>query len=717
MLILALLLVAGSLWIYAPALTGGFIWDDDVHFTANDVVRRWKGLIDIWTTRSAVYYPLVLTTAWGLHKVVGFNPQVFHAVTLALHIANAWLLMLVLRRWGLRGAWLAGLLFAWHPLQVESVAWVTELKNTQSAFFLFASVWALQQSGFFSSPKPASVAARRWHRLSIFLYVLAVLSKPSVVAAPVVLMLVVWWKRGVRRWWDVDGLFPHLITAILAAGWTIWEQRYSSGAQGFEWATGMLDRLALSGQVFWFYVQTLWWPHPVMFLYPQWEVAPDRLLAWLPLLGAVGAGGLFWWKRASWGLAPGLVLCIYAAFLFPVMGFFNVYFMRYAWVADHFMYLPAIPWFAAAGAAWARLRDRWSGTAWAVAAVVLVVCGVLSHRHARTFHDMETLWRSALAANPAAWMAHNNLGLHLRDRGDIAGARHHYEEALRHNPRHYEAMNNLGLLLADEGRTDEALAMFDRALELRPDLYMAWLNRGNLLRDTGRTDDAFASYRKAAEVNPKFDAAWANAAVLAESAGDGSKAAEFYRDGLRRKKLSDQDIGGFLYERALIASQHGRNDLALSLLDEAEPLFPHLADIHLLRGHLLEKHRSYVAAEKSYRKALHFRPDWAAVVFQLARLLATHPDDARRQPVEAAAMLEDIMRSGGDTMAEVVDVYAMALAAAGRWGEAIQTQQRAIRLEKDAGKQAEMERRMRGYERGEAYRLPAGEPAGDAAHE
>jgi len=706
-LLLMALLVIGTIIVYFPALTANFIWDDDVHFTANEAVRRWRGLVDIWTSRAAVYYPLVLTTGWTLHKMVGFDPLVFHAVTLGLHMANALLLVLLLKRFAIPGAWVAGFLFAWHPMQVESVAWVTELKNTQSAFLLFLSLLFLQASGFFTRAEPGDARQKRWLTLSIGFYALALLSKPSVVMIPVALVALVWWRRGLRRWMDIDALFPYFMLALLASGWTVWEQRYSSGAQGFEWTLNLIERLVLSGQIFWFYVRQVIVPHPIMFLYPQWSVDPGALMSWLPLIGALTAGGICIWKSRSWGLYPGLVLFWFAVLLFPVMGFFNVYFMRYAWVADHFVYLPIISFCVAVGAGWAWLARFQRHLAWAVAVAGLAACGWASHQHARTFHDLPSLWRASLEANPGAWMAHNNLGLIYAGQGDLDQAEHHYAAALEHNPRHYEALHNIGLLRLTETNATLALPYFDQALALRPELFVASLNRGKALEILGRYEEAFAAYEHALELHPPLEAAYVSIARLAEKEEQPDKAVEAYERLFYRKNASAQQLGGFLFERAYHVNQEGDPVTALALLVAARQRAGEIPDIHLLEGAIHEEIGDFDQAEKSYRIALSLRPNWGAVLVRLARILAAHPDVEKRRPQEAVAMTENMVKSGGRDVPEIIETHAMALASVGRYGEAIRAQSRAIQLAGAAEGSDSMNRRLRLYERGETYTLEA----------
>lgn len=704
-LLLLVLLVIGTVLIYAPALTAGFVWDDDVHFTANDVVRRWRGITDIWTSRAAVYYPLVLTSGWALHKVAGFNPAVFHSVNLGLHIANALLLVLLLKRFRIPGAWIAGFLFVWHPMQVESVAWVTELKNTQSAFFLFLSLLALQSSGFFDRAALESKRDKRWHAVAVVLFALALLSKPSVVMIPVALLAVVWWRRGIRHWLDVDALFPLFMLSLLAAGWTVWEQRYSSGAQGFEWSHGLIERIVLSGQVFWFYLRNVVFPHPVMFLYPQWPIGAGTLLAWIPFVSAITAGGICLWTFRSWGKYPGLVLWWFAVLVFPVMGFFNVYFMRYAWVADHFVYLPIVSLCAGAGALWACLVRRQRFVAIVLAVLVLASIAWLSHRHAKTFRNPETLWNAAIQANPDAWMALNNLGLIHAGRGESEEAERHYEAALRSNPRHYEAMHNLGLLRLAETNAAAALVYFDQAISLRPDLFVASLSRGKALEIMGKHDQAFEAYEHAVELHPPLEAGYVSIALLAEKTGDAARAVDAYERLLFRKHADAQQIGGFLFERAFHVNQSGDQTTSLALLQAARVRAPNIPDIHLLEGMIREETGNLDLAEKSYRIALSLRADWGAVLVRLSRILAAHPDMEKRHPQEALAMTEAMVKSGGHEVAEIIEAHAIALASNARYGDAIRTQQRAIQLAATPEAADIMKSRLHIYERGESYTL------------
>ena len=240
--LLAFVLVALVFISYARVFKAEFIWDDESHLTRNPCIVGPLGLNEIWTSAHAVYYPLVLTTFWTLHKFFGLSAWPYHLLNVLLHAASASLLWRVLRRLNVRGAWLGAAIWALHPVMVQSVAWVTELKNTQSGFFYLSSIlcflkWQDQGTAVSTSAQPQS-ATRRFGTLvlSLFFFVLATLSKPSVVMLPVVLGLCIWWITRRIRWRDVLSLAPFVLVSALASVWTILEQKFHAGAIGSAWA-------------------------------------------------------------------------------------------------------------------------------------------------------------------------------------------------------------------------------------------------------------------------------------------------------------------------------------------------------------------------------------------------------------------------------------------------------------------------------------------------
>lgn len=593
----AWVLVAATIAAYWPALHAGFIWDDDVHLTANPRMLSWSGLLEIWTSRWAIYYPLTSTTFWVLRRIVGLAPWFYHAFTLGLHIASALLFARVLRDLRIPAAMLGALLFALHPVQVESVAWVTELKNTQSLFLLLLSLHFLIRSGLLPDN---ALRRRRWFSLSLFFFLLALLSKPSVVMLPPVLLVLLWWRRRLRTprdaWWTA----PFFISALLMAAWTIWGQRYNSGASGFDWSTSFADRLVTAGRLAAFYFGKLIWPDPLMFIYPPLRLSAAEPRAWLPLLSVlvtlIGVGV----NARDWGrplLAAGL---IYLLFLFPVLGFFNVYFMRYAEVADHFQYAALLAPCAFAGACCSRLESLWTSHISSFrfnlprlsAVALLLVFALLSWRHVHAFQGNEKLWTDTVVKNPAAWMAQNNLGLIHWDRGELAEAEAHFRASLAANPRHYEALCNLGAVRLRRGRLTEAKAALEEAIHWQPQLPQAWYNLGRVQEKLGDWESARAAFQRTLAIEPNYAEAHARLALRAEDLNDAERALWHHRRALEIATSNLRERAKFLNERTARFISQQRWDMARAFLDaslEMDPEFVETRQLEAVWRNLLPK--------------------------------------------------------------------------------------------------------------------------------
>src|SRR5438034_1949905 len=289
-------------------------------------------------------------------------------LTVLMHAGSAALLWRVLRQLNVRGAWLGAALWALHPVIVQSVAWVTELKNTQSCLFYLLSILCfLKWEGSRSKAGPISKLPRQrsserrsleLFALSLVFFVLATLSKPSVVMLPAVLALCIWWRNPRVKWRDMVSLAPFVGISAIASVWTIWEQRFHSGAVGLDWAQTWPERFIIAGRAPWFYLSKLLWPHPLIFMYPRWAIASSQLIAWLPLLATLVGLTALWFVHAKWGRAVFFAAAYFVVSLFPVLGFFSVYFFRYSFVSDHFHYLASMGPLAFAGAGMATFAAR-----------------------------------------------------------------------------------------------------------------------------------------------------------------------------------------------------------------------------------------------------------------------------------------------------------------------------------------------------------------------
>lgn len=509
--LLTVALVAAVVLAYLPVRQAGFIWDDDAHVTANPTIIGPLGLKEIWTSAKANYFPLTMTSFWVQHALWGLDPWPYHAVSVGCHALGAVLLFLVLRRLQVPGAALGAALWALHPVQVESVAWISELKNTQSGVFFFLSSWLFLRWRQ-AAPVPSG---RRDYWLALACAVLAVLSKSSTVMLPVVLGLIWWWVGGWRAR-HVVWLAPFFAVSLAASGWTIWEQKVNSMASGPDWQLSLLERGVLAGRIPWFYLGKLLWPDPLIFIYPRWPVDASHVVAWLPVAALVlGAAALFRWRdgRARpWFLAG----AYFGVSLFPVLGFFDVFYFRYSYVADHFQYLASVGPLALAGAGLARgLARRPAGLAAARTPAAVVAVGalaVLSWRQGAIYRDSRTLWADTVVRNPQAWIAHVNLGVQLLAAGEAEGALAHYRAALALRPGAAEIETNVGVALLRLGHAEEAVSHLEAAVRRNPKLAEAYSSLGLALATLGRNAAAEQACEAALRLQPEFPAALFNLA-------------------------------------------------------------------------------------------------------------------------------------------------------------------------------------------------------------
>jgi tetratricopeptide (TPR) repeat protein len=501
------LIVLATVVAYWPTLFGDFIWNDSDYVTAPKL-RPLSGLSRIWTQLGATeqYYPLLHSAFWVQHRLWGDHPIGYHIVTILLHAGCAILFACVLRRLlgdGPRFAgaeWLAALVFALHPVHVESVAWITEQKNTLSLAFYLASVLA-----YLRFDAKRSVGA---YLGGFALFVLSMECKTVTATLPAALLVVFWWKRGridLKR--DALPLVPWLVLGGAWGMFSSWVERVYGDAQGADFRITALGRVLVAGRAVCFYLGKLVWPFGLNFIYPKWQVDPGNAWQWLFPLAAVGLGIGLWMIRHR-TRAPLAGYLFFVGSLFPVLGFVNLYGARYSWVWDHWQYLPDLgPIALASGAAallWNR-RPRPPRLGLLLAGALAIPLGSLCWAHGLMFHDDETLYLETLARNPDCWMAHYNLGVLWSDRPDKRGeVIAHYEAAIRLKPDHVKARYNLAVALERvPGRTAEAMQQYEEVIRLQPDNAEAHTNLGGiLLRMPGRLGDAIGQYREAIELEP-----------------------------------------------------------------------------------------------------------------------------------------------------------------------------------------------------------------------
>jgi Flp pilus assembly protein TadD len=536
----AAIIVLAGLWIYAPAYHGDWLWDDDQLLTANPVVQSGslQGLAKLWfNPDGADFFPLSYTALWAQWPFFKNQPTGYHVTTIVLHLIGSLLLWALLARMRVPGAWLSSLIFAIHPVAVESVAWVSETKNTLSLplFLLACLCWVVQDDEREGSRRT------QFYLFSILFFLLAMLAKTSMVGFPVLLLLHAWWKRGTITQNDIVRTSPFFLISFVLGIITIqYQHGRAIGAEKIL-VGGVASRIATAGMAILFYLKQIVWPMTLLPIYPRWEVDPPKawqFLAW-PVIAAAAAW--IWANRGTatrpgWGRHAALGLGFFMLMVLPVLGFVTISYMRITWVADHFIYLPMIGVIALIGAALTRWYEQSTESSrpliLAGGAIVLSAFGMLAFLYANAWASEDALWTHTLKTNKNAWQAHNRLGAKKFSRGDIEGGYYHFSESTRLRPDLGETHNNLGSALSAKGRLDEAIKEFTEACRVTPHVPAMHVNLANALFQANRFAEASEKFRWLLEKEPNNPALLNNLAVTLYRLGNKEEAIRCFRRAL-----------------------------------------------------------------------------------------------------------------------------------------------------------------------------------------
>lgn len=566
----SIILVVATLAVYAPSVFNKYVWDDDRYVYGNALIQRWDGLKEIWFSfQTPQYYPMVFTSYWVEHKVWGFDPTGYHAVNVLLHALNALLVYGVLLRLWRRVAFPAALLFALHPIQVETVAWITERKNLLGALFFFLAILAYLKFMDFGT--------RRHYWIALLAFAAALLSKSVTVCFVLVPFFVPWW-RGERIGLREGFLALPFVGLGLAAGVnTVVLEMYHVGAMGGRWDLSFFEHVILAGKIIFFYLEKFLIPHGLMFFYPRWENDPRAFVEWLPLAFVIGVLVLLYAYRREVGRGGLALYLFFILSLAPALGVFRVFPMMYSWVADHFTYVSSAAIITLYVAAAQFVCDRWgpwgqritmrSGAGYGALAAIAVVFGFQVVELSRNYENAQILWTDLAEKNPTTWAAPLNLGLiywrqgrlkkaalefqtaNRLDRNQVQGhtdlgavylamgrrkeARSELETAILIEPRYAKAHNNLGLLSRAEGDRDKALEQFAMAVRYDPDLAAAQLNLATEYLEKGMYALAVPHFLRATKLQPDAAAAFHGLARAYDKLGEAGPASQAYREAIR----------------------------------------------------------------------------------------------------------------------------------------------------------------------------------------
>jgi tetratricopeptide (TPR) repeat protein len=598
---------------YTPVWKAGFVWDDQAILTANPCIVGPLGLKEIWTTSAADICPLTLTTFWAEHSLWGLNPLPYHLVNVLLHGLSAVVLWRVLRSLRIQAAWLGAALWALHPVTVESVAWITEMKNTESGLFfllsiLFFAKW-LRTKGL-----GLRVGGRWNYALTLLFAALAMAAKSSTVILPVVLCLCAWWIEGRWHWRNVARTIPIFLMAIGASALSIWTQGLQlSTVTDPRWTRSWPERLAAAGDGVWFYFGKLLWPPPLSSNYPRWQIDAGQWVSYLPLLAVIVVLFIFWLRREPRRAGSRACFFAFAYFvvaLLPALGLIDTYIFQYSLVFDHFQYLASIGPLALAGTCLVLLsnsivpKKQWLQAS--LCAGLLLTLGITSWQRTWVYESEDVFWTDTLAKNPDSWMAHNNLGNALFRKGQFDDAVVQYQKVLRIYPNYAQAHNNLGLDLFHKGQLDDALVHYQKALEINPNIPETHSNLGMALFQKGRVDDAFVHYQKALEINPNYPEAHRNLGNVLIQEGQVEDAVAHYQKALE----INPDFPQAHYNLGNALIQKGQVEDAVAHYQKAVEINPNYAEARNNLGNALVQKGQLDEAIAQFEKAVKINPDY-----------------------------------------------------------------------------------------------------------
>jgi len=663
----SLLLFTANLAAHWQALGGGIIWDDDAHITRTGL-RSLSGLWDIWTKLGATqqYYPLVHSFFWFEQSIWGDSAFYYHLTNIILHSIVSLLLVFTLKKLEIRGSWVAGFIFALHPVHVESVAWITEQKNTLSAIFYLAAAYYYIK---FDTEK-----LNKLYYIASFLFICALLSKTVTATLPAALLVVFWWKRGKLSFKnDIIYLIPWLLIGALGGYFTAWVEKTLIGAQGPDYQNAVIlnpiTRCLLAGHVIWFYLSKLLLPVNLVFIYEHWTLDAANpfdytylivLLIFVFLLCKHALRKNINGNTSINNRAPLAGFLFFSGTLFPVLGFANVYPFMFSYVADHFQYLASIGIIVPAASFITIYLEKLTaddkGSFSAIGGVILSILGFLSWNQCSMYKDAETLYRITIDRNSSCWMAHNNLGAILLGKNNIPEASKHFEEALKIRPMYPDAQsnlcsvlirtgkiqeaiehgiiavklrptaenhNNLAIALYNVGRISEAIEHYLAALKINPNYVEVLNNLGNAYLKIGNENKAIECYVVAIKNNPNFADAWSNYGVVLANQRKFAEAIKADEQAVRLR------LNSALYHANLATAYFniGRQSDALIQFQNSLQLDPNNAEIWYNVGNILIGQGRYSDAEIPYMNALKLTPNnigaennLAAVYFKLGRV-------------------------------------------------------------------------------------------------
>jgi protein O-mannosyl-transferase len=661
--IVSIALAVLTLTVFARTLGDGFVnYDDNSNVYENPFVTNGltkAGMVHAFTkSENGTWDPLTTLSHMADCQMYGLNPAGHHLTNVLLHTASVILLFILLHR--MTGAlWpsaFVAALFAIHPLRVESVAWVSERKDTLSGLFFLLTLWAYVK--YVNESKIQSPKSKVFYILTLVLFALGLLSKAMLVTLPVILLLLDYWplKRfpnlesknsGVTLIRLVIEKLPLFTLSLAACVIAVIAQRDARAVQSFAKVPFGLRVENAIVSVGW-YVGRMFWPArlAVLYPYPQTGVAPVGLVLGLTILIVISTGAILWRRTKPYILIGWLW---YLIMLAPVIGMVQLGQQAHA---DRYTYLPEIGLYIALAWAVADLFPPWPARRMVFAACAvsaIIALSIVAVVQTSYWHDSESLWRRALACTSENAVAHYGLGLTLVEAGKPEKAVDEFQSAVGMAPDYAEARNNLGYLRFRQGRMDDAITQFQAALLIQPDYAESHNNLGLVYHAQGRLDDAIDEYLEAGRLKPDYAEAHFNLAN--------------------------------------IYNQQGHTDEATAEYEKAIELRPNL---------------------QPARQALR----------AIAWVMATNPDTVKRNGPQALKLAEQLSQSSDGNDVSDLATLAAAYAETGKYSDAVKTASQARQLalsQNYTALAAALQRQIELYQAGQPLR-DISPPTGQSSH-
>lgn len=647
LIVLPLLVLAA----YASGLGNTWVeWDDFYFIRDNPALHSPAGIVEIWTPGAdplRKFYPLTYTLHWLGFRLWGAWPTGHLLVAVLLHGANSAAVYAVVRAFGgtARAGWIAGALFAVHPMHVAAVAWLASLKNVLSTTFALLAILAYLRF--------ARQAAPRWYAAALAALTAALLSKSATITVPLSLLLADWLVVGRRGWRTIWPILPMLAVAIGLAAITAHEEW---NVEARRYAEPLPERPLAAAGALWFYAGRFFWPTDLRTFYPRWDVSYSPL--WVAALVAVlAAAVLVVAVRRRLGGATVWGCAHFAISLGPVLGLLEFGYLYYSPVSDHFVYLASVglllivgPHAERALTALEQLRPAVGRILAAGVILVVAALGLKTWQQVQAWRDPVRFWTYTVAGNPSDPFAREQLARALDRAGHLHESARVWQELIEADPNQPRNYVNLGAVLERLGRGPEAMRAFYTALSLDPNCATAHYNIAFLLAAQGSPAAALPYATEAVRLAPQN---WEARALLAElylKQGDLSRAVE--------------------------------HSLAVGELQRHNP------DIQLAVARVLTRAGRFAEAQAAAQRAVELAPNHLAAASELAWLLATIPDPARRRPGEARELALRACQQADFGYAPALLALGAAYAAEGRFYRAVELGTRAVELAKAAGDRA-----------------------------